>query len=158
MIKDRWKQRWGLWNKTESLCVKLILNWIRFIALQWLYIAEQRNSSSSLSCSKLKVNSSLQWINLYPVDSTKKSLGFVNTYPLKSDLSIEFLKMRDLNRTSQWSLSVPRTLRVSDPPGFIEQLTWVDWFRAFCGCTFNACPFDRHSGEVWENCGLIVTM
>jgi len=28
--------------------------------------------ASALSCSKLKVNGSLQWINLYPVESIKK--------------------------------------------------------------------------------------
>ena len=31
-----------------------------------------------------KVDSAIQWINLYPVDS---AVGFPNTYPLDSDLS-----------------------------------------------------------------------
>ena len=31
-----------------------------------------------------KVDSAIQWINLYPVDS---AIGFPNTYPLDSDLS-----------------------------------------------------------------------
>ena len=31
---------------------------------------------SALSCSKLKVNGSLQWTNLYPVDSIKKNAWF----------------------------------------------------------------------------------
>ena len=31
-----------------------------------------------------KVDSTIRWINLYPVDS---AIGFPNTYPLESDLS-----------------------------------------------------------------------
>ena len=31
-----------------------------------------------------KLDSAIQWINLYPVDS---AIGFPNTYPLDSDLS-----------------------------------------------------------------------
>ena len=31
-----------------------------------------------------KVDSAIQWINLYPVD---RAIGFPNTYPLDSDLS-----------------------------------------------------------------------
>ena len=62
---------------------------------------------------KKKVNGSLQWINLYPVDSTKKPLGFPNTYPLNSDLPIQLLNIRDLNRTSQSSL-----YRSQDSPCF----------------------------------------